>query len=94
MDLEERLAGTGIGGKTLQAFAESQGLDTGTAIKRLADIGIEAAPTDKIKAIAAMVGTGKRRIFDLYASMIYTFVFSDIIGRIVIQPIFFDRRSR
>lgn len=57
LDLEERLAGTGIGGKTLQAFAQSQGLDTGTAIERLAGIGIQAASGDKIKAIAEGAGT-------------------------------------
>lgn len=57
LDLEEKLACTGIGGKTLEAFAQGQGLDTETAIERLAGIGIQAASGDKIKAIAEGAGT-------------------------------------
>lgn len=52
LEVEERLAGTGMGGKTLQSFAQSQGLDLDTARQRLAAIGIEADAGDKLKAIA------------------------------------------
>ncbi len=50
--IEDRLTGTGVGGKTLAGFAEANGLDAETVRARLAGSGLEAEPDETLKAIA------------------------------------------
>ena len=57
MAVEERLAGSGIGGKTLRDFAKSQGIASDVALQRLEAVDIGAAPGDRIKLIAERAGT-------------------------------------
>lgn len=57
MEVEERLAGSGIGGKTLREFAKSHGITSDVALQRLEAVHIGAAPGDRIKAIAQRAGT-------------------------------------
>jgi len=57
MEVEGRLAGSGLGGKTLQDFARSQGIASDVALQRLEAVHIGAAPEDKIKVIAERAGT-------------------------------------
>lgn len=55
--IEERLTGTGFGGKTLAAFAETNGLNAQTCQARLLASGIEAEPDETLKAIAERYST-------------------------------------
>jgi hypothetical protein len=57
MEVEGRLAGSGLGGKTLQDFATSQGIASDVALKRLEALHIDATPGDRIKVIAERAGT-------------------------------------
>jgi hypothetical protein len=57
MEVEGRLAGSGIGGKTLQDFAKSQGIASDVALQRLEAVHIGAAPEERIKVIAERAGT-------------------------------------
>ena len=50
--IEDRLVGSGVGGKTLADFAEANGLDLETADARLSASGIEADPSETLKSIA------------------------------------------
>lgn len=50
--IADRLTGTSVGGKTLETFAEQQGLAGASAIERLAAIGIDARGTETLKEIA------------------------------------------
>lgn len=52
MAIEDRLTGTGVGGKTLDAFAEQQGITPESAGQRLAEMGIAAHGGETLKAIA------------------------------------------
>lgn len=51
-EVELRYAGTGLGQKTVAAVAEATGVPLETALDRLRDAGIAAAPGDKMKAVA------------------------------------------
>ncbi|WP_373510721.1 DUF4405 domain-containing protein [Thiocapsa sp.] len=55
--IEDRLTGTGLGGKTLGGFAETNGLDAETVRTRLAASGLEAELTETLKAIAERYST-------------------------------------
>jgi hypothetical protein len=57
MAVEERLAGSGLGGKTLRDCAKSQGIASDVALQRLEAVHIGAAPGDRIKVIAERAGT-------------------------------------
>lgn len=56
-ELEQRLTGTNMGGKTIRAFAIEQGVDPKTALERLSAIGLQAGPEDRLKVIAEAAGT-------------------------------------
>jgi hypothetical protein len=56
LEIEERLAGTGIGGKTLVVFSGEQNIELNVATDRLKTLGIQAAPEDKLKSIAESAG--------------------------------------
>ncbi len=51
--LRLRYAGTGLGQKTIAEIAETTGVPLETVLARLRAGGIEAAPGDKMKAVAA-----------------------------------------
>ncbi|MCA1791365.1 MAG: hypothetical protein LC667_16385, partial [Thioalkalivibrio sp.] len=55
-ELEERLSGTNMGGKTIRVFALEQGVDPETALERLAALGLQADPEDRLKVVAEAVG--------------------------------------
>jgi hypothetical protein len=56
-EIEARLTGTGVGAKTLAAFADQNGLPVAVARRRLAAAGIEASPEDSLKDIAERYAT-------------------------------------
>ena len=51
-EVELRYAGTGLGQKTLAEIAETTGVALDTMLARLRAAGIDAAPDDKMKAVA------------------------------------------
>ena len=51
-EVELRYAGTGLGQKTVAEIAETTGVPLETMLARLGAAGIEAAPDDKMKAVA------------------------------------------
>lgn len=57
MQVEERLAGSGIGGRSVAGFAREQGLATDQALARLNAVGVAATVTDRLKTIAEGAGT-------------------------------------
>jgi hypothetical protein len=57
VEIEARLTGTGVGGKTLAQLAEANGLDPDGARERLAAAGIAARLDETLKAIAERYGT-------------------------------------
>lgn len=57
LELEARLAGTGIGGKTLDQFAQMQGMPVMQALRNLTAAGIEAVPEDQLKMLAERQAT-------------------------------------
>jgi hypothetical protein len=50
--IEDRLTGTGVGGKTLATFAEQENLAAKSALERLTEIGIDARGEETLKQIA------------------------------------------
>lgn len=57
MEIEARLAGTGIGGKTLAQVAEANGLHPSRGLERLAAVGISARADETLKTIAEHSGS-------------------------------------
>ncbi len=70
MSVEERLAGSGLGGKTLRDFAKSQGIASDVALQRLEAVHIDAVPGDRIKLIAERAGTRPRFGAGAFCSML------------------------
>lgn len=69
--IEDRLTGTGIGGKTLAAFAEANALDLETVRARLAASGLEADPDETLKSIAERHSTQPIEIAKVVLSPAY-----------------------
>ena len=69
--IEDRLVGTGVGGKTLADFAEANGLDLETTAARLADSGVEADPDETLKSIAERYSTRPIEIAKVVLSPAY-----------------------
>ncbi len=55
--VEERLSGSGIGGKSLETFAREQGLPLEIAAQRLRAVNIPATAQETLKSLAARVPT-------------------------------------
>ncbi|MFP4279284.1 MAG: hypothetical protein ACLFQI_04710 [Halochromatium sp.] len=78
--IEDRLVGTGVGGKTLADFVEANGLDLETTAARLAASGIEADPGETLKAIAERYSTRPIEIAKVVLSPAYRFPSSPLNG--------------
>ncbi len=55
-DIEAKLAGTGLGNRSLSTFCESSGMNVETALSRLSANGIEADQDETLKKIAEKAG--------------------------------------